>query len=509
MLTGGLIEMKDNSNMDRVSDYLRADDFTRLELIINPSYTDDLKKYFGEQEYNLIHDQAIRTIARTEQRHLGPESEKNLIFVPGVMASILQPKELGGIWWVDVLRNSDKIDKLGLNNDGDDYDQLRSIEAIQIDHTYDDFLEAVATKSNDQFRCLKFPFDWRKSLWRSTSLLKDKINEQYSRLQGGKVHLVGHSMGGLLIRAMLARHGDNDLWNKIGRIVFIGTPHYGAAALSFYIKNHFYGTDMKAILALLLSRSTFRSLEGPIGLLPAPRGIYPGTRTDKSNPWIPQFASDRYKHPCSNFDLYFAKSWHLRTNNTELQMFQNVLNRSKEFWSELYRHHIDCLNIEQRQRMAMIIGVGHPTPFRLEIPQYLEYMRKLYVIDRIEGDIHREGDGSVPQASAELELIGDTRYIVGEHSNLPNIPSVYHDIFAWLSDNQDIMRLSTTSTGAFASHLGESSQLSSISNIAAEDDSIGFYGKWDPRHRLRISPQQVLEELKSGNIPEFHRVRIL
>lgn len=39
-------------------------------------------------------------------------------------------------------------------------------------------------------------------------------------------HLVGHSMGGLVIRAALARRGGT--MPGLGRVVFLGTPHRGA-----------------------------------------------------------------------------------------------------------------------------------------------------------------------------------------------------------------------------------------------------------------------------------------
>lgn len=40
---------------------------------------------------------------------------------------------------------------------------------------------------------------------------------------GGPVHLVGHSMGGLIARAYLRRYG----WDGIGAVVTLGTPHRG------------------------------------------------------------------------------------------------------------------------------------------------------------------------------------------------------------------------------------------------------------------------------------------
>ena len=79
----------------------------------------------------------------------------------------------------------------------------------------------------------------------------------------------------------------------MGRIVFIGTPHYGSTSIAGYLKNHLWGWEEVAVLAMFLSRETFRSLRGVLSLLPAPKGIYPGTRHGED-------------HPCANFDMYDA-----------------------------------------------------------------------------------------------------------------------------------------------------------------------------------------------------------
>ena len=43
------------------------------------------------------------------------------------------------------------------------------------------------------------------------------------------MHLVAHSMGGLVSRSYILRHPDR--WNKGGRLVMLGTPNYGSFAI--------------------------------------------------------------------------------------------------------------------------------------------------------------------------------------------------------------------------------------------------------------------------------------
>ena len=51
-----------------------------------------------------------------------------------------------------------------------------------------------------------------------------------------------------------------DLWNVVGQIVFVGTPHYGSPAIMGYLKNHFWGFELLALLGRYLSRATFQTM---------------------------------------------------------------------------------------------------------------------------------------------------------------------------------------------------------------------------------------------------------
>jgi len=55
-------------------------------------------------------------------------------------------------------------------------------------------------------------------------ILEEKLEHFMSKFK--KVDMVAHSMGGLLVRAYLLHHTDN----KIRRLIFLSTPHYGTNA---------------------------------------------------------------------------------------------------------------------------------------------------------------------------------------------------------------------------------------------------------------------------------------
>jgi pimeloyl-ACP methyl ester carboxylesterase len=74
---------------------------------------------------------------------------------------------------------------------------------------------------------------------RATNVLERLIAER--KLQCGEIILVGHSLGGLLIKQLLRtadsmshRHAEiDDFIKRVRRVVFIGTPHFGSALASW------------------------------------------------------------------------------------------------------------------------------------------------------------------------------------------------------------------------------------------------------------------------------------
>ena len=63
-----------------------------------------------------------------------------------------------------------------------------------------------------------------------TELLAKKIDELRHRLGVNKVHLIGHSMGGIIARNYVQRRGGQD---KVDRLIFLGTPHQGSKLTPF------------------------------------------------------------------------------------------------------------------------------------------------------------------------------------------------------------------------------------------------------------------------------------
>ena len=95
------------------------------------------------------------------------------------------------------------------------------------------------------FDVQEFGYDWRNSLEKAAKLLADAVDAQLRRT-AAPVHFLAHSMGGLVVRMMIANH--RDVWNRVtsrgGRLLMLGTPNGGSYAVAVTLagKNSLVGT---------------------------------------------------------------------------------------------------------------------------------------------------------------------------------------------------------------------------------------------------------------------------
>ena len=483
---------------DAVERFLESDTQDRFALIREPAAADALRAWLGDDAYA-----EYLALAGPGGAHMGSGVGPNLVFVPGVMGSLLVSRGLSGMWWVDV-QSRHHLNDLRLAPDGrSDADPGHDVVPVGLNQAYEGFLKAAL--DHEDYGPMSFPYDWRKPLAASTTALRDVIVAAHSANGGKAVHLVAHSMGGLMVRTTLQRHPE--LWEQIGKVVFLATPHYGSPAIAGYLKNHLWGFNLLAVLGRYLDRDTFRSLWGVIGLLPAVAGVYPGTRPADPEP---SWGEGPYNHPCANFDLYQASDWDLGIDDDRKNRLQAVLDGAAAWQRELYDWH-RSLAQGQRDRMAVIAGVGYETLFRVAYKKRLlvlwEHMDR--VTSRRVGDPHRDGDGRVPLASAELERVGETRYIKAEHGALPSVPAVYEDVFRFLADKP--MQLPATAKEALASHMAGGVMTSVTPVLAGARAS--EYGH-DPGYLDFSAPEEdamaaIELQLSNGHLPDFNRIHIL
>lgn len=116
---------------------------------------------------------------------------------------------------------------------------------------------------------------------RLAEIVAEEVEDAAESNGEGRLHLVGHSMGGLVIRAMLKNYRPSNL----GRVVMIGTPNNGSQVADFLKKVPLYKAAFgPAGQQLVTDQSTFAHIFSPVDF---ELGIIAGTRTiDPVSSWI-------------------------------------------------------------------------------------------------------------------------------------------------------------------------------------------------------------------------------
>ncbi|PDS76959.1 alpha/beta fold hydrolase [Rhizobium sp. L43] len=107
-------------------------------------------------------------------------------------------------------------------------------------------------------------------------VIRPEIDDAVKKAGDGRVHFVGYSMGGLIIRAFL----KNDRPPNLGRVVMVGTPNNGSQVADFLkgwpLYRRFYGpagqqltTDQTAMTEL------FGAVDYQLGIIAGNRTIDP------------------------------------------------------------------------------------------------------------------------------------------------------------------------------------------------------------------------------------------
>ncbi len=141
---------------------------------------------------------------------------------------------------------------------------LMNLRISNVDSIYAD--SVVKTSYYKMYKWLKrkydvvvHPFDWRKPLEESANELNDKIRILLKL--GQPIKIIGHSMGGVLVRDFIVYH--NDTWKALNasrdfRVIFLGSPLGG----SHRILGVLFGKD--AIISKLSKLDLFNTKKGLI-----------------------------------------------------------------------------------------------------------------------------------------------------------------------------------------------------------------------------------------------------
>lgn len=143
----------------------------------------------------------------------------------------------------------------------------------------------LADHLSGAYDVVTFPFDWRRQLGETAALFNEKIIELMK--YGQPIKIVGHSMGGVLVRDFIVHH--NGTWQKLNqspgfRLLFLGSPLGGSYRIPFVLFGYDEIISKIAKIDLFHTKKElidiFCNLPGLLSLLP----LTTGEGNDFANP---------------------------------------------------------------------------------------------------------------------------------------------------------------------------------------------------------------------------------
>ena len=313
-----------------------------------------------------------------------------VVLLPGLMGSNLASVRglTEHLWLNPLLIAAGRVNDLDLNADGS-ADARPEIETIPVglDRLIYTRLALALRKNCSVY---EFPYDWRRSITYNAGLLTAALEKWAQGSSRRQFTLVGHSMGGLVIRACLAANPQL-AGKRVKQVITHGTPYYGAAGT---VENLVLGNRELKIAALLNANNRPRqllfNLPSLYEILPAPPALFPAGRP----------------YPV-NWDIYTAAAWQIS------DIRQDYLERARRFYALI-------LGADPQCPQTQIAGCNLETvvevwrSFNGDKPDY----------DLVRSDTGRDaGDGTVPHWSAVAPGF-DVYYVQEVHRTLPTNPQV-------------------------------------------------------------------------------------
>lgn len=209
-----------------------VEEFTRI--LARPDRDEErvLRAHLGDERYRRLHATALRQTARRGARR----PKGNVVVIHGIMGGELTSYKGGAadhIWAKVFALIGGKVARLQLSEDGrSDADPEYQVQASGImKRAYGEILLELA----DRWNVRAFWYDWRKDLTLAAADLDARIRSWFGA--DAPVHLVAHSMGGLVARTFIRDYPKR--WEKMangapgsgGRLVMLGTPNHGSFAI--------------------------------------------------------------------------------------------------------------------------------------------------------------------------------------------------------------------------------------------------------------------------------------
>ncbi|HBP90510.1 MAG TPA: CHAT domain-containing protein [Nitrospirales bacterium] len=271
-----------------------------------------------------------------------------------------------------------------------------------------------------------FPYDWRKSLIELADRFREDLEETVKAQEavGQPVRIVAHSMGGLVVRVMMATEEGKKVWERMcrhpgARFIMLGTPNQGSHAITGMLMGRDPLVRMLDLLDITNSQSTLLGIisrfDGVLQLLPhnGTLDVYQGET------WRSLLEHDRDRAR----GLFGAK---VATSNTA-GIEWPVPDAAQLAEAFKVQQLLQASPIDP-QRMIYVAGRADATPCDISIDLSAPAKRRIRI------DATSFGDGRVPWDTGIPEALKNKTYYVNtEHGDLANAPDTFDGLLDLLN----------------------------------------------------------------------------
>ncbi len=413
-----------------------------------------LRAYLGEENYRKLHHLALQSQAR---RSRDDEKKGNVVVLHGIMGSELTAMEssaagggrleTGPVWlkpWrliggrIRLLQ----LDKGAEKNANPDY----RVEATGMLKKW--YGQQLLSLMNEGWNVKAFWYDWRKDLNKAADDLHIKLIDWFGRDE--PVHIVAHSMGGLVSRTFIANYPDHwkSMWDTEGngktggRLIMIGTPNRGSYEIPQIL------TGVQKTLRMLALLDVKNDIDDITDIVNSFYGVYQ---------MMPYHGKNKPGNGAMN--LFDAATFKRRVNIPQV------------FLDKAQAHHEKLESAIDKDRMIYIAGFNQLTFSGLKnnddfLSRFGRKARKGY-------EVTLEGDGSVTHELGLLDGI-KTFYVEEKHSKLPQHDRVMgsmNELLQTGKTNQLLKGTGKRTPSEVRSRMGEGMRGKSTDNMLAEAEA--------------------------------------
>jgi pimeloyl-ACP methyl ester carboxylesterase len=343
-------------------DRLAFSDVQAQALLASGEHRQDLTAFFGDREYGELQYLARRAVKASAGVRAG-----RVLIIPGIMGSQLgfeRPAPLPpDLLWVDPADiGAGRLRALRV----DAAAPLRTMGVVLFSYLR---LRLQLVANGFDVDCVDY--DWRLGI----DVLGKQLAQRIEAEPHAQVHLVAHSMGGLVSRAALSLPSRR----KVQQVVLLGSPNEGSFAGVQAVRGTYPVVRKLArldprISAEQLADEVFNTFPSLYHLLPTPAHTQP-------------------------IDLFDAQQWPQQGPRPRTELLRAA-------WEGR-----GCLS-KASAHYSVVVGTGQPTVTGIES-----------VKDDFVYTVTPHGDGTVPAVSAHLEG-AQTYYVACAHSELTRDPLV-------------------------------------------------------------------------------------